>query len=190
MPNNGNGVRIDNVANNTISGNVISGNGGQGIGIDGTGATGNLVEGNEIGTDVTGKIAVAQLRLGRPDPRRRQQQHGRRHDCNRRIIVSGNRVEGVAISANASNNLVEGNDIGTDASGVVALANGGDGVQIIRGPLRPIGGTSSSASNVISGYGGQGVTFFDAGTTGTLVEGNGIGTDATGQIAVGNNSSA
>ena len=52
------------MANNTVggptagAGNVISANRHYGILITGDGASGNLIQGNEIGTDVTGTVAL------------------------------------------------------------------------------------------------------------------------------------
>jgi hypothetical protein len=49
-----------------------------------------------------------------------------------------------------------------------------------------IGGTAAGAGNVISGNGGEGVRIQDPGTTGTLVQGNKIGTNAAGTAAIPN----
>ena len=43
----------------------------------------------------------------------------------RRNVISGNTSAGVAIVDNANSNLVAGNYIGTDATGVLPLGNGG-----------------------------------------------------------------
>ena len=82
----------------------------------------------------------------------------------------------------SSNNVIEGNRIGTDTTGTTALANA-SGVAIQAGTLNTVGGTTSSAQNLISGNAGAGVdiiTIFSPATAGNVVEGNLIGTDATG----------
>jgi titin len=83
---------------------------------------------------------------------------------------------------------MQGNYIGTDADGAVAIGNAGDGVHV--GPMAAgilIGGTTAGARNVISGNGGNGVTIVGRVSIfsgSNVVQGNYIGTDATGAVAV------
>src|SRR5207253_11290854 len=83
-----------------------------------------------------------------------------------------------------------GNFIGTDASGMVDLSNGDDGVGVIGSSNNLIGGTTMAARNVLSGNASDGVDIFTPGmppiATDNLVHGNFIGTDITGTVAVGN----
>jgi titin len=86
--------------------------------------------------------------------------------------------------------VVQGNYIGTDATGTVALGNTLDGVFIGAGSNSIVGGSSAAARNVISGNGGHGVELFSTGTSvnrveGNRVEGNRIGVAANGS-ALGN----
>ena len=86
-------------------------------------------------------------------------------------------------------NVVEGNFLGTDITGTVALGNG-IGVFIDGTSNNLIGGTTVAARNLISGN-SQGI--FISGTssittTGNLVLGNFIGTDAAGTADLGNTS--
>jgi len=82
---------------------------------------------------------------------------------------------------------VEGNFIGLRANGTQSLANILDGATIELGADdNVIGGTSGGARNVISGNLRDGVSITDAGTVGNLVQGNYIGPDVTGAIAVAN----
>src|SRR5262249_45811032 len=90
--------------------------------------------------------------------------------------------DGIVI--NASSNLIEGNYIGTNLTGTVALSNNGDGVAIGFGTTANTIGGSTSASNLISGNGGNGV-FID-GANSNLVAGNFIGTDLHGTKTLGN----
>jgi hypothetical protein len=76
-----------------------------------------------------------------------------------------------------SNNIIEGNFIGTAADGVTTTPNTGPGVMIAAGSDNMVGGTSVDASNVIGGNTGDGVTITNA-ATGTTLLGNFIGTDA------------
>ncbi len=101
-------------------------------------------------------------------------------------VISGNRGYGIQISDSISS-VVEGNLIGTDLTGTIAVPNGGDGVEIDSGSTgTTIGGTASGAGNVISGNAGDGVNITDDGTTGNLLAGNYIGTDITGRVAIPN----
>jgi len=141
---------------------------------------GNVIEGNFIGTDVMGGTAAPN-------------NHG--------VLVldgSDNRIGGVnggaanLLSANeygveiagtgATGNLVQGNLIGTDATGTLDLGNS-TGVWILAAPSNVVGGDTVQERNVISGN-SMGILL--QGATGTLVQGNFIGTDVTGTIALGN----
>ncbi len=84
-------------------------------------------------------------------------------------------------------NLIQGNVIGVDPSGVVPQPNG-DGVLILGSSSNTVGGITASAGNLISGNGGFGVrvlrTTQDA--SANLIAGNLIGTSADGATALGN----
>jgi hypothetical protein len=80
-----------------------------------------------------------------------------------------------------SGNVLQGNYLGTDATGTAASGNG-TGVEI-DGTSNTVGGTTPSARNLISGNVTYGVTIKGPKN---LVEGNFIGTDVTGTKALGN----
>jgi hypothetical protein len=107
-----------------------------------------------------------------------------------RSFGSPNTPTGIVLQGNGGNNMIEGNFIGTDATGTVALANGA-GVHIrARSSNNVIGGVTIGARNLISGNGGTGIVIggdpnFNN-TTGNQVRGNFIGTDVTGTRALGN----
>ncbi len=82
--------------------------------------------------------------------------------------------------------------IGTDVTGTIALGNVFDGVNINQVSGTTIGGTTSAARNVISGNGGLpdsgiGIDLIGAATSGTVIQGNFIGTDISGGLRLGNN---
>jgi Big-like domain-containing protein len=152
---------------------------------------GNTVVGNYIGTDITGNvglgnggsgilIAVGRNVIGGTAPGSRN-------------VISGNVGSGINIAlAGANANTVQGNFIGTNASGNAAIGNGAGGV-LIQSPGNLVGGTSSAARNVISGNfatpytGGDGIAIGGfAQATGNVVQGNFLGTDATGTFAIPN----
>ena len=105
-----------------------------------------------------------------------------------RNIISGNFDSGVVLNgADVTGNLIEGNYIGTNLSGTLAIANTGDGVQILNGATNnTIGGTAAGSGNVISGNAGDGVDISGSGTSGNLVASNWIGTNATGTAVLAN----
>ena len=80
----------------------------------------------------------------------------------------------------STNNLIEGNFIGTDITGGNALSNG-IGVDL-RDGNNVVGGTSAAARNVI-GANNTGISISTS--TGNRIQGNFIGTDVTGTIALG-----
>jgi titin len=103
-------------------------------------------------------------------------------------LISGNTFDGIALFG--SGNLVQGDLIGTDITGTQALGNGHDGVFVGTGAnTNTIGGTVAGAGNLIAANGGSGVVI--SAITGVLIqsnliEGNFIGTDASGTINLGN----
>jgi titin len=100
-----------------------------------------------------------------------------------RNVISGN-GGGVLLSL-ANGNRVQGNFIGTDITGTVAMGNRGNGIFIHAADNNTIGGTAPGAGNVISGHIGGGITLAQE-STGNRVEGNFIGTDETGTLDLGN----
>ena len=156
------------------AGNTISGNSHNGINI---GAP-CLVEGNFIGTNPAGTAAVPNLGYGILALGSGGTVGGTTADAAN--IISGNGIDGIDLDASC---LIEGNLIGTNASGTAALANGVNGIDVL-GPGVTVGGTASDAGNVISGNGTDGIDIQDPSC---LVEGNLIGTDSTGTNPIPNN---
>ena len=200
LPNRYGGVLVSSAPDNTIGGsvsgdsNVISGNDGgygryQGYGIylSGAGTTGTVIAGNNIGTDPSGTIAVPNdggvLMVDAPDNTVGGTVTG---DSN---LLSGNYNEGIYLVGNGtSGTTIEGNKVGTDITGTVALSTG-NGIVIHNSGSNTIGGTAAGAGNLISGNSGEGVGSYGTGVylfgaSDNLVEGNLIGTDITGTVAL------
>lgn len=176
------GVDVDDGIDVTVGGttaaegNVISGNGNSGVYI----AEGR-VEGNLIGTDVTGTAAVPNATAG---------VYVRGED----VVVGGTATgAGNTISGNGSYGVfavdpttIQGNRIGTSAAGTAPLAapqTHGVYLQSDAGGSL-VGGSASGAVNVISGNADKGV--YVLGVDDVAVQGNLIGTDATGSSAIPN----
>jgi hypothetical protein len=163
----------------TVRGLVINRFPDAGIELSGNG--GNVIEGNFIGTDVTGTTALGNFRAGVYQDSHGNQVGGTTPDA--RNVISGNNGDGVFIADSATGNVVQGNFLGTDASGRGHLGNEDSGVFITIASGNTVGGTTPGAGNILSGNGFFGVNL---GGDGNQVEGNFIGTDSTGANALGN----
>jgi hypothetical protein len=140
--------------------------------------SGNVVQGNYLGTDLSGAPGLgngiglwvqsgSNNLIGGTAPGAGN-------------LISGNAGDGVFISGGGSN-VVQGNFIGTDATGTAPLGNGA-GVDIDR-PDNLVGGTTPAARNIISGNRSTGFVVVERSNR---VQGNYIGTDVTGTLALGN----
>jgi len=137
-------------------------------------SAGNVIAGLQI---LNCRTAVI---LGRDASRNTIGRYGERQGN----VLSANYV-GIEIRGRA--NAVQGNLIGTDASGTEAMPNGAEGIWIAPGAAdNLIGGGVPEARNVISGNDLFGISIDGSGTTGNLVIGNYIGVDITGQKPLGN----
>ena len=109
------------------------------------------------------------------------------------IQSNGTGVGVYIIGPGATGNVVQGNRIGTDATGTQTLIPGQSnlGILISNTPgSNVVGGTDPGAGNVIAGF-TTGIYIFAtqsqfAPTAGSIVVGNFIGTDKTGEVPLGN----
>ena len=180
------GVRIEGGASsNTIgsstagAGNVISGNASSGVTITGTGTTGNVVAGNYIGTNAAGTAALGNSVYGVQVSGASSNTIGGTA-AGSRNVVSGN-VDGIYVES-ATGTVIQGNYVGLNAAGSAAIPNTEDGIHTGWASTSVIGGTAAGAGNVVSGNGRTGIT---PGNN-DLVQGNYIGTDASGMNVVPN----
>jgi CSLREA domain-containing protein len=214
-----NGVGLRPGIGNTIGGttagarNVIAGNSGGGIyvvsGAPDAPITGNLIEGNYLGTNINGTAAPAgggTGSVGLWDYVNGNTVGGTAAGAGN--VISGNSNDGLVLAGGIGNhdNLIEGNLVGTDPTGILAVGNGGNGISDNNTGNNTIGGADIidpttgdilvRKGNVIAanmaGAGGTGngiVIGYPSGfntVTGVVVEGNLIGTDVTGQRPLGN----
>src|SRR5205807_1588513 len=104
-------------------------------------------------------------------------------------VISGNGGVGVAISnSGSSGNVVLGNLIGTNVTGLAKLGNNSGVILAAGATANTIGGTTAAAANVISGNSVIGLDLDGIATTGNVVLGNFIGTDVHGTAGLGNTS--
>jgi photosystem II stability/assembly factor-like uncharacterized protein len=182
---NSSGIVISNAPNNLIGGstaaarNVISANTFDGISLLGNG---NQISGNFIGTNSAGTAALGNQTKG-VDIFNVQGVSSVNNIIGGTAAGAGNLVSGnqTGIYLSSSGALVQGNLIGTDVTGTLAIGNN-QGIQNFS-PNVIIGGTVPGARNIISGNLGTGLTLVGAGSR---LEGNFIGTDITGTVALGN----
>jgi hypothetical protein len=170
------GVGLDVATSNvTIRGLVINGFNGCVRFISGVAAN-NTVAGNFIGVDPTGMTAVTTgagvLIIGQSN-----NTIGGTSPADRNLISGCNPA---GIDMGGSGNVVQGNYIGTNAPGTAALPN----IQAISilSPNTQIGGSATGAGNLVSGN-NEGILIV---ADGTVVEGNLIGTDASGNAPLAN----
>ncbi len=185
------GIYVLNSGGNTIGGttdaarNVVSSSTWD-ITLEGASSTNNVIVGNYVGTDKNGTAAIGAIHgiviWNAPNNRVGGTSIAERN------VISGNPNCGILLtSAGSTGNELQGNYIGTDATGGVALGNR-LGVCLSNAHNTIVGGTASGAANVISGNTSNGF-ILSSGATGNVIQGNFIGTDATSSIALGNGSS-
>ena len=158
----GEGIILYNKGNNVIAGNFI-----------GTDASGQTKASNDYNINISGCSGNT---IGGTTPAARN-------------IISGDASFSIYMTyAGATDNVIQGNFIGTDSSGTVALANNAYGIYM--GGVSPslsnnlIGGSAPGAGNLISGN-STGI-WLDGSVSGVMVQGNLIGTDVTGKVALAN----
>ncbi len=169
---------------NAASANLISGNGDSGVYI--LNGAGNTVQGNLIGTALSGTNALGNTNHGVLVYNSSGNLLGGAAS-GARNVVSGNAGAGIYLYGSASaGNLVQGNYIGTASSGTRALGNGGSGVILYGASGNTVGGTNAGSGNLISGNTQAGVFLSGPMATNNLIQGNYIGTDLSGRLALGN----
>jgi len=185
------GIWVNGSPGNTIggttkgAGNVLSGN-ANGVAIENAGSTGNKVQGNVIGLGTDGSViqnsksgvrialGATSTVVGSTSP-----------NGSGRNVISGN-IIGVSMQDAASqSNTVEGNYIGTDATGTEARPNG-TGILISVANKNTIGGQSTGSGNVVSGNTGVGIDVQGVTVSGNKIYGNLVGTTAAGTAPLPN----
>jgi uncharacterized repeat protein (TIGR01451 family) len=188
----GAGVQISGGAtSNTIGGassgarNIISGNANNGVEVDDSGTSRNQVQGNYIGVDAN-LHALANNRSGVfINSANANTIGGPASDAAN--VISANAVEGVLLAGNgATENVVEGNFIGTDPSDD-ELPNGDAGVYINAVPNNVIGGpdgAGEAGQNIIRYNTNAGVDIDGSAATGNRVAGNDIASNGADGVLI------
>lgn len=176
-------------------GNLISGNAWAGVWILGDQTTGNVVQGNYIGTNLAGSSSYGTQELGLIIAEGAHDNFVGGPTASTRNVISGHfnlfggSGTGVFIQdPNSNNNQIQGNLIGTDASGMAGV-NNYFGVVLMNGTQgNIIGGSTAAERNIISGNFGYGIWTGDDPslpndiniTNNNQIAGNYIGTNING----------
>lgn len=190
------GIWIAGASNITIGGtaagegNTIGGNGADGIYIGGDAANitvlGNLIQ----PITIAGATASPNVSHGIWIERATTVNIGDGTAAGRNVI-GGNRGRGIQSREVNANVTINGNYIGTDASGNVAVANGQNEGAATKDAIAWTGANFTNLAilnNVIGGYGDSLVEAFNTSGTGLTIQGNsiGVGADGASQIVSGN----
>ena len=184
----------------TIKGLVINRYVVSGIALTGSGSRGNLIQGNYIGVDPTGTVAMTsataaggiEINGSAVAPENFDTIGGSTPDT--RNVIAGNNIFGQILFGGSLNSetTIEGNFIGTNAAGTASLSIVGCTSSAQSG-IRTGAGTShlTVLNNVISGNCARGINIVgDSSNNSINIEGNFIGTDVTGAVALGNQAEA
>ncbi len=166
-------------ANNIIGdifaglGNVIAGNTGDEIVITGSAAGGNMVQNNLIGTNADGTIVITSNGTGIyiENGATNNTIGGTATDAGN--VIGGNNWAGIEVKGiGTSDNLIQGNWIGTDWTGTLDFGNNEQGVRTFDGATNnTIGGIDAGAGNVIA-FNSTGVSIYSVDDTGNSILGN------------------
>jgi titin len=189
------GILVSDSSGNTIGGtgagqgNLISGNAFQGIHIGGAAATNNRIVANLVGTTLAGDAALANgSKVVDGDGIRIE---GGRFNviggptAAERNVLAGNYDDGIDIRDGASDNTVQGNLVGVDASGRNPLGNGSDGIYLQDASHNLIGSLNAGEGNVSGANGFNGVFLFGD-SHDNVIASNFIGTDPQLDHGLGN----
>src|SRR5215475_11365660 len=143
--------------------------------------SGSVVSGNFLGTLADGTTLVTGSGLG-VEVDAADNIVGGLNPADRNVIgVSINCIENATA---ATGTIIQGNFIGVDRTGATGFGVSNSGIHDNGADSVTIGGSTADARNIISGCVGDGLPLNGSNL---VVQGNFIGTDLTGTIAIGNN---
>jgi parallel beta-helix repeat protein len=165
--NTGNGIELSTASDIVIAGNII------GLKPDGQTVQGNGQDGISIGSSTSIRVGTDGDNVS---------------DSIEKNVVSGNAQAGINIWGSSSNVVVAGNMVGTNSNGSVVRSNSQTGIAVtgtsqnIRIGALADGVNEANERNIVSGN----HTGIFSGAKDVTISGNYVGTDATGQIDLGN----
>ena len=135
-------ISLSGAAYNVIQGNVISGGDWRSAISLSQGADFNWVRNNNIGTDLSGTVALSEKGAG-------LEVADGEHNIIEANLISGNKGGGVILGEGANFNRLQANYIGTTSDGITPLPNNQAGGIIIHGISNLVGGSTPEDGNVI-----------------------------------------
>ncbi len=179
-PNQGIGISVNKVANNTIGSlnpgedNIVSANQDAGILLYGFSNIGNKVIGNKVGTDITGNLNLGNQGVGV------YIESGSSNTLLQGNLISGNKIAEVYVwDFETDFNILIGNFIGTNLAGDTPLPDlTSTGIGVGFAGYTRIGGTSLGEGNVIANP--EGVFVVAPFSAQTRIVGNHVGVNAAG----------
>jgi hypothetical protein len=151
------------------AGNVISGHTQYGICLQGGPTYANVIQGNFIGTNAAGTAKLGNTLAGIYASCGGNTIGG--ISANAANVICGNGYGIIITGSNAINNVMRGNYIGTDATGLLNLGNTNAGIRMEYG-TNTIGGATAGDGNTIAYNGGDGVQVYSG--TAIPIKGNKI----------------
>jgi hypothetical protein len=142
------------------------------------------IEGNFIGTDITGTVGLGEqgngvavfegldIDIGTPTPAGRN-------------VISGNMFNGIYVEFLSFSTSIRNNYIGTNKSGAASISTMQGGIAL-SGQGTQIGSSEALGGNLISGNEDGAIVTLTTAAVGNVIQGNFIGTNATGTAAVPN----
>ena len=178
-------------AGNVISGSVANSSGNNpdaaspGIFIFGQDAKNNVVQGNYIGTNAAGTAAIPnQIGITISYDAVFTQIGGTAPGAGN--VISGNKFEDIYLANGSHDTSIQGNLVGLNATGTAVLGSNNCGIDSEDYSAKNvIGGTTPAARNVVAGH-TYGIYVYGIHGFYNTVQGNYIGTDVTGTVALGN----
>ena len=161
-------------------GNVISGNLQNGVNV--ISGSNDSIQGNYIGISADGQQAIANSLVGVQITGTNETVGGTQLGAGN--VISGNGADGILLASSASIYVI-GNLVGLDPTGIMALANAQNGIELQSSDAVQIGGLDPGARNLIGGNGSSGV-IVDGDDNAVL--GNYIGLGGDGLTEIGNGS--
>jgi hypothetical protein len=152
-----------------------------------SGCDNTVIQGNYINIDATGTAALAAGLRGIDLGAGSSNLIGGSTPGAGNVIAAWS-AHGIIFQGSGSDNLIQGNLIGMDATGSVRLGAGQYGITYYEGSGtgNKIGGAAAGEGNVINGATISALQLFFDTSPDLAVQGNLIGTDASGTIALGN----
>jgi Right handed beta helix region len=185
------GIALDNVTSATIGGAAST----QGNSIGGNGADGIVIRNNSSNVTITGNLIRPVSTIGGTFD---NAGHGILLDTTSNItigngtaagrnVIAGNRRRGITGTGAVSGISINGNYIGTDLAGNIAVTNGQAEGASRRDAISFDSGSYSNIAilnNVLGGYTGALIEFFNTSATGITIQGNNVGVGADGVSSI------